>query len=574
MSNNSNLSSPDKSVKGDGNSYLDHSTTNTDARDMSTHNSVVNNSSTSSRVDNSQHININVQAGDLAALDLAALGLAPQPVREIKEMTDADRERLDRAVNPILNNRENIYENLLPKLKALATEFPDSDKAQYYYYLLLASGSAQNYIAHYNKVTEKTYWLSFWAYTAFKRVGSSIDAETVLSQLSKWKEQYTDNSRVLEAYGLIYDSLKRNGGNFLIQDAADLINKIAQCSDYLKPLLHLFAKTIGNGGFEKTGNSEQDFYLKFFDFDPNKVQVEPRRVEVHVITEPVVQEPPLQNSSKPTYINPTSNTNSTPTTTTTTSSDPDKKKRHVGKYIIMGAVVLAILVFGYIITCFSSSDEPKEEKNEAQVETVVSNETPASTGKVAEEQPKRSTSQSSSGNVKAKQTRQQSESQSSREPERVEKPASTPASQPKPEPKTHVASTSASASASTPVSESASTSVSSESTAELVSAGKRAVRSFNYSSAVKYFTEAANQGSSEANLQLGLLYGNSNFDGHNSNLAISYMKKAAQSGSVEAMYQLGMLYSGRDNESAKLWLRKAAANGHEKAKSTLNRFTN
>lgn len=557
MSNNSNLSSPDKSVKGDGNSYLDHSTTNTDARDMSTHNSVVNNSSTSSSVDNSQHIHINVQGGDLATL-----GLAPQPVREIKEMTDVDRERLDRAVNQILNNRENIYENFLPKLKALATEFPDSDKTQYYYYLLLASGSAQNYIAHYNNVAEKTYWLSFWAYTAFKRVGRSNEAETVLSQLSKWQEQYTDNSRVLEAYGLIYDSLKRNGGSFLIQDAADLINNIARCSDYLKPLLHLFAKTIGNGGFEKTGNSGQDFYLKIFDFDPNKVQVKPRRVEVPVITEPVVQEPPRYNPPKPTYIKPTSNPTPTPPTTTTISSNHDENKSSVGKYI-KGAVVLAIVVFGYK-TCFSSSDEPKEEKNEAQVETVVSNETPVSTGKVAEEQPKRSTSQSSSGNVKVKQTQQQSESQSPREPVHVETPASTPA--PQSEPQTHVTSTSASTSAST--------SVSSESTAELVSAGKRAVRSFNYSSAVKYFTEAASKGSSEANFQLGLLYSNSNFDGHNSNLAISYMKKAAKSGSVEAMYQLGMLYSGRDNESAKLWLSKAAANGHAKAKSTLNRFTN
>ena len=569
MSNNSNLSSPDKSVKGDGNSYLDHSTTNTDARDMSTHNSVVNNSSTSSNVDNSHHIHLNVQGGDLAAL-----GLAPQPVKEIKEMTDADRERLDRAVNQILNNRENIYESSLPKLKALATEFPDSDKAQYYYHLLLASGSAQNYITHYKNVSVKTYWLSFWAYTAFKRVGRSNEAESVLSQLSKWQEQYTDNSRVIEAYGLVYDCLKRNGGSFLMQDAADVINNIARCSDYLQPLLHLIANTIGNGGFEKTGNSGQDFYLKIFDFDLNKVQVKPQRLEVPVITEPVVQEPepPRYNPPKPTYIKPTSNPTPTPPTTTTISSNHDEKKSSVGKYI-KGAVVLAIVVFGYK-TCFSSSDEPKEEKNEAQVETVVSNETPATTGKVAEEQPKRSTSQSSSGNVKAKQTRQQSESQSSREPERVEKPANTPASQPMPEPKTHVASTSASASASTSVSESASTSVSSESIAELVSAGKSAVRSFNYSSAVKYFTEAASKGSSEANLQLGLLYSNSNFDGHNTNHAISFMKKAALSGSVEAMYQLGMLYSGRDNESAKLWLSKAAANGHAKAKSTLNRFTN
>lgn len=568
MSNNNNLSSPDKSVKGDGNSYLDHSTTNTDARDMSTHNSVVNNSSTSSNVDNSHHIHLNVQGGDLAAL-----GLAPQPVKEIKEMTDADRERLDRAVNQILNNRENIYESSLPKLKALATEFPDSDKAQYYYHLLLASGSAQNYITHYKNVSVKTYWLTFWAYTAFKRVGRSNEAETVLSQLSKWQEQYTDNSRVIEAYGLVYDCLKRNGGSFLMQDAADVINSIARCSDYLQPLLLLIANTIGNGDFEKTGSNGQDFYLKIFDFDPNKVQVrpqavaaaKPQRIAVPVITEPVAQEPeppqynpqqpPRYNSPKPTYNKPASNPTPTPPPTTTFGSyNDDEKKSGVGKYI-MGAVVLAVVVFGYR-TCFSSSDEPNDGQAVAQVENVVSDEASTPTDEAAEEQPSKRRS-TSSNNI---QQPRQAESQSSREPVRVETSSNTPASQP--EPQTHAASPAAS------------TAVSSESPADLVSAGKRAVKSFDYGSAVKYFTEAASKGSSEANFQLGLLYSNSNYDGHNTDRAISYMKKAAQSGSVEAMYQLGMLYSGRDNESAKLWLGKAAANGHAKAQSALNRFTN
>ena len=107
---------------------------------------------------------------------------------------------------------------------------------------------------------------------------------------------------------------------------------------------------------------------------------------------------------------------------------------------------------------------------------------------------------------------------------------------------------------------------------ELVAQGKKEIRAMNYNKAKTTFTDAANEGSIEAIYQLGLLYNNSNFDGYNRETATSYFMQAAENNHVEAMYQTGMMYLGRDNATAKIWFRKAADKGHERAQSQLHRM--
>ena len=107
---------------------------------------------------------------------------------------------------------------------------------------------------------------------------------------------------------------------------------------------------------------------------------------------------------------------------------------------------------------------------------------------------------------------------------------------------------------------------------ELVAQGKKEIRAMNYNKAKTTFTDAANEGSIEAIYQLGLLYNNSNFDGYNRETATSYFMQAAENKHVEAMYQAGMMYLGRDNATAKIWFRKAAEKGHERAQSQLHRM--
>lgn len=106
----------------------------------------------------------------------------------------------------------------------------------------------------------------------------------------------------------------------------------------------------------------------------------------------------------------------------------------------------------------------------------------------------------------------------------------------------------------------------------LINQGKSAMRSMNYDSAKRFFTQAANQGSIEANYQLGLLYSNSNYDGYNRPTATSYFLKAANANHVDAMYQTGMIYLGIDNATAKQWLRKASDKGHQRAQAQLSKL--
>lgn len=106
----------------------------------------------------------------------------------------------------------------------------------------------------------------------------------------------------------------------------------------------------------------------------------------------------------------------------------------------------------------------------------------------------------------------------------------------------------------------------------LINQGKAAMRTMNYDSAKRFFTQAANQGSIEANYQLGLLYSNSNYDGYNRPTATSYFIKAANANHVDAMYQTGMMYLGIDNATAKQWLRKASDKGHQRAQAQLSKL--
>jgi len=112
----------------------------------------------------------------------------------------------------------------------------------------------------------------------------------------------------------------------------------------------------------------------------------------------------------------------------------------------------------------------------------------------------------------------------------------------------------------------------SEAVMQLVNDGKKAMRAMNYQKAKKCFAEAAEQGNIEANFQLGLLFSNSNFDGYNRETATRYFTAAANNNHTDAMYQTGMMYLGVDNATAKIWLRKAAANGHTQAIKQLSRL--
>lgn len=109
------------------------------------------------------------------------------------------------------------------------------------------------------------------------------------------------------------------------------------------------------------------------------------------------------------------------------------------------------------------------------------------------------------------------------------------------------------------------TTVESEATQALNAQGKRAMREMDYGKARQCFMQSANKGSAEGYYQLGMLYSNSNYDGYNKDTALSYFLKAAQANHADAMFRAGLCYLGTDNESARMWFRRAVQHGNREA---------
>lgn len=109
------------------------------------------------------------------------------------------------------------------------------------------------------------------------------------------------------------------------------------------------------------------------------------------------------------------------------------------------------------------------------------------------------------------------------------------------------------------------TTTESEATQALNAQGKRAMRELNYTKAKQCFTQSASKGSAEGYYQLGMLYSNGNYDGYNKDTALTYFLKAAQANHADAMFRAGLCYLGTDNDSARLWFRRAAQHGNREA---------
>ena len=86
----------------------------------------------------------------------------------------------------------------------------------------------------------------------------------------------------------------------------------------------------------------------------------------------------------------------------------------------------------------------------------------------------------------------------------------------------------------------------------------------NYTEAVAWFREAAEQGFPSAQLQLGLMYSRTEWIEQDYNEAAKWHRKAAEQGISAAQYNIGMMYMKglsvkEDNVKAYMWLSIAAA---------------
>ena len=113
---------------------------------------------------------------------------------------------------------------------------------------------------------------------------------------------------------------------------------------------------------------------------------------------------------------------------------------------------------------------------------------------------------------------------------------------------------------------------------DLLKKGKSSIRKFQDLKARDYFLQAAEAGSMDAYSHLGDLY----YNGGNEikrviKTAYNYYRKAANAGVVNAQYMVGICYRNgegpeKNRQLAKVWISKAAKQGHQKAQKILEKL--
>ena len=107
--------------------------------------------------------------------------------------------------------------------------------------------------------------------------------------------------------------------------------------------------------------------------------------------------------------------------------------------------------------------------------------------------------------------------------------------------------------------------------------GIMAVESHDYTEAVKWFMQAANNGYADAQNRLGVRYDNGEGVTQNKAEAVKWYMKAAEQGHTKAQSNLGYCYYYGDgieenDEEAKKWLEKSAEQGYEVAINNLREW--
>ena len=109
---------------------------------------------------------------------------------------------------------------------------------------------------------------------------------------------------------------------------------------------------------------------------------------------------------------------------------------------------------------------------------------------------------------------------------------------------------------------------------DLYNKGVELYKNENYSSAITYFKQAAEQGHAEAQNHLGVCYANGRGVAQDYYEAVKWYRKAAEQGDAKAQNNLGYNYANgrgvaQDYYEAVKWFRKAAEQGNAKAQHNL-----
>ena len=461
-------------------------------------------------------------------------------------LSDVEQMSLDFAFEQMAINSPDIKEQLAV-LEPLVQK-TDNDEVHYLYYLILAIENPMHCIKCYENRSCDNYWQCYWTFFAYLRTGMSAKANAILSELDKWHYS-SDNIKLLKCSDFLYTYYNRNGS----EDKLLMARRILQDSNSLFYLLKYFCNMLGYlASYASRPAILSDsplcnFYLRLFEVKEN---VRPaQQYKPQPIASPVTSKQSVINEQV---------ANIPPKGSTYTPNKPEKKKSPIW---IVALGIIAVIGIGILF--FGESEEKKVVQSIPTESTAKIEET-----KVATNDNKMTASVTKNDNNTKKQV------ETSKKATTVSKDNTTTSSTAK---ATSVEKTST-ATTSNNTAKVEETAVVEVSASEYVKKGLSAIKKFQDAKALEYFKQALLKGSEEANLYIGDIYYNGGNDiERNYPNAFAYYSKAANAGIAEGQYMFGLMYRNgqgctKNIPMAKEWLRKAAAQGHEKAERLLNKL--
>ena len=485
---------------------------------------------------------LSLSAGEKQDIEQSVKKSAPTAVT----LSDVEQMSLDFAFEQMASNSSDIKEQLAV-LEPL-TQKADVDEVHYLYYLILAIENPMLCIKNYENRSCDNYWQSYWTFFAYLRAGMSAKANSILSELDKWHYS-SDNIKLLKCADFLYAYYNRNAS----EDKLLMARKIWKDSTSVFYLLKYFSNALeyltsyASRPAVLSDSSLCNFYLRLFEVKNNVrpvQQCKPQPVISSIIPKQAIVDEPVVNVA--------------PKDKTSTPIQKEKQKSPMWM-----AIVGAVVVIGVGLLLFGKSEEKK-------VAQPVQTENP-----IKVEEPKAVTNDNKPATSVAK--------ANTNTKKEIEKPKATTVSENKTASSqtTKVTSVEKTPTVTTPsnTTEKVQEPVTIEvSASEYVKKGLSAIKKFQDAKALEYFKQALLKGSKEANLYIGDIYYNGGNDiERNYPNAFAYYSKAANAGIAEGQYMFGLMYRNgqgctKNISMAKEWLRKAAAQGHEKAERLLDKL--
>ena len=188
-------------------------------------------------------------------------------INEQKTQAHAANDQLSISGEAVLGNAITAIEqnnpkagNYISKLAAIC-KTTSNEKAHFYYNLLLAACDPVSCVKLYKERTVDSYWQTYWASLAYRKIGEIGEGEVLISDLNILWQEYPKLNVIINACVGILFAYDWNVEKCKKQIVDYLIQSNDQPSECLNDLYHSLLFLVG---VEVKDNSKYAFYKKYF----------------------------------------------------------------------------------------------------------------------------------------------------------------------------------------------------------------------------------------------------------------------------------------------------------------------